>query len=81
MSETAGNLENEQEALASLISHPGYKVLASWMDREYRRCIQEMMDERKREDNLRSIAREAKTYQRILQRVSSAHKQRRSDPF
>ena len=81
MSETADNIKHEQEALASLVSHPGYKVLADWMDREYRRCIQEMMDERKREENLKTLAREAKTYQRVLQRVSSAYKQRRSEPF
>ena len=81
MSDTANNLREEQDALASLMSHPGYKVLAAWMEREYGRCLQELMDERKREDNLKTIAREAKTYQRILQRVSSAHKQRRLEPL
>lgn len=81
MSDTQMDIKEEQQALASLIGHPGYKVLSAWMEREHRRCIQEMMDERKKEDNLRTVAREAKTYQKILQRVTSAQKQLRQEPF
>ena len=81
VSETAKNLKEEQEALASLSKHPGYKILERWMRTEYERAIHAMMDERRREDYLRSLAREAKTYLRVMQRVSSAVNQIRREPF
>lgn len=75
MSDTKNQVANELRHIASLKGHPGYTLLLDWMEREYKKCINEMMDERKREDNLKTLAREAKTYKKIIQKVDSAFEQ------
>ena len=81
VSETADRIKAEQEALASLQGTRGWEVLRIWMEAEMNRAIQTMMDERRREESLKAWAREAKTFQKVIQRVESAARQLRREPF
>jgi hypothetical protein len=78
---TRDTIKEENEALASLLGTRGYKVLERWMKSQYNSAVQGMMDERKREDNIKVLAREAKIYQKVMGRVSSAAQQLKREPF
>lgn len=73
-------IKAENESLANLYRNPHYRVLHEWMESEKARTINKMLNGRK-EESMRELAREAKTYQKVMQYVASAYHQMTNEPF
>jgi dsRNA-specific ribonuclease len=73
VSQTAEELDSFTRSLAALYSRDEFRVFEKWIEEEIKSSIEKMLKGRK-EETMRELAREVKTFRTVLNRVRDAHK-------